>query len=118
MLWNDKRTPAGHVTDTHTGVTAPMGSSQHLSVQMGARYAAPGHMSGAGSQSKWDASPDHPAMQRMNVQEKKFDAAAGPDKTGNVKLVNRGVKPTSQRVSMKKAPIKKVSLAKPIQVRG
>lgn len=26
MLWNDKRTPKGHVTDTHTGHTGPIQS--------------------------------------------------------------------------------------------
>lgn len=40
-LWNDKRTPKGIVTDTHTGQNRPMGGSQHPSIGVGARYAAP-----------------------------------------------------------------------------
>ena len=31
MIWNDKRTPAGHVTDTRTGETRPLGARTPVS---------------------------------------------------------------------------------------
>lgn len=40
-LWNDKRTPKGIVTDTHTGQNRPMSGSQHPSIGVGARYGVP-----------------------------------------------------------------------------